>query len=274
MDSFLSQENKAMLWGIMSELPQFNEYCKRDVGEAQKHFERELERISSTMHLSSDTMQLVEQNKLFLKSFKNHLQIVQSQSQKIQAQSQTQYPSFTTVTRENIQNNRLNQFENRLHTMQQDFDKHIPKPPQNIDFSDKNERETPSGDEMDSLLKETMARRNLELSEITNKQNTGDSMEAKKWLNREINVGEDVDISTQDITTTIENSKKKVSWADDNSANTTTNTNPVQGGTNAVYLHDFMINVTEQLSNLQKTLNTIVDDIAVINNTDNNANKK
>ena len=152
---FLSDENKGFLWDIMGENEKFKKEIDRNVIAVKKSFESLLKDVNDT---NKDT-ELLDLNKIFLVEFNKFLD-----NNKLN----------DTITKEEISDSRISDFEKRLKIRQNDFTNSMKNEnPKEIDFKDN--QDEPLLNVEDELQKKIEQRKydNVDI---------GDIEEGKKWL--------------------------------------------------------------------------------------------
>jgi hypothetical protein len=270
MSQFTKSENIELLWEILLDEP-FKNVPKEEYAEYRNSFNNELRLFYNTQIVNnSNSTDLFTLNQQFLS--------------KIIQQYTNQEPIHKTNTvlykAEDIQTDRINQFEMQLSQKRQEFDSAITlKKPPLPNFADtSNKSEHIPINEMEALIAQTLAQRNLEIEKI-HKSNINNTTTPTNWLkpqetsikteNNEnnqtaikyIKIGrEQLPALTDDIIDISEKTDKKISWADENitppvsnifsklklKSNTDTNTTP-----------DFQTqidNLTERIAKLENII--------------------
>ena len=227
---FVTNENVDLLWEVILEnkevknKEQFRNYFIENL----KSFLQEEQQVERTKPVD-----LVETNKKFITQF-----ITRVNSNTNSATSNT---SGAFVTAEEIQKNRMNEFEQEFFKKQNEFKQfmthHVPEAPQFTDTT----KEEPIGENMEKLIAMTLAKRNFDMEQL---QPSVDKQQVEKWLKGEgtsvkpvdskmdskmdsknepkikyIKIGDEI----QTVVNTIEigdpEKSKKVSWDDDMAEN-------------------------------------------------------
>lgn len=169
---FLSQSNVDMLWEVLMDedvlknkppetVNQINQVFHKNI---RPFYDSERKTTNNLMELNKKFMGLIIQfvNKKYMQSQHQHQPQIQVQAQTSQQQVK---PTPTFFTHEDIQANRMSQFENEYNAKQQEFKNAMSLPvPEAPKFSDKIDE--PLG-EMDVVLKRTMAQRNYDIEQMT-----------------------------------------------------------------------------------------------------------
>jgi len=167
MKSFISNENKGLLWGLMSETNVFGGLPESKYSQVKDIFEKEI--IIQYQSNSAKTLTLTELNKKFLLEVTNKLHPIRTVSRQ----------EFQQTTSSDISQQRQLQFSNNLSVRQREFAKLInAETPQTIDFSDEND-DIPTKDTIVEDLDSIIARR---ANQLTNAMATHDKVSATKWI--------------------------------------------------------------------------------------------
>lgn len=157
---FLSQDNKRILWELMTENNVFKGIPNNYVSNVKNDFETTLTYTFNTIQNNDDILSLNKQ--VIIKMI-------------------TEVKKYISVplTSEEILTKKQEKFQRGLETKQEEFNKLIQPPkPAVIDFSEKLDDE-PIGSEMDSKLAETIAWREKQLSQVLEQQ---DPTRANDWI--------------------------------------------------------------------------------------------
>jgi hypothetical protein len=173
--AFHSNENKAMLWNLLSEQGLFNGIEGSRVPEVRRTFENNITQISQN---SGDLMTL---NKEFVQKMLKVLPMFKGmgppQSGKMSGAIQEVY------TAEKFQNDRIDKFNSKLSNVKSEFDSMIKlKKPNEIDFSDRKQNDYNSN--IDQDLAAAIAARQLDMEQMVSSQQTS-KKEAEAWINSE-----------------------------------------------------------------------------------------
>jgi hypothetical protein len=179
VSSFLSNENVQILWEVIIDDPAVSQNTTTQqvfTRVIPEFYERENKKFGS----------LMEMNKQFISIIIDLLTNGKPQQQQ-QKQQQEQYVKARKekITFEELQQERVSQFEKDLNAKQQEFSNAmaVPLPPAPV-FSDAQREETAIPlTEMEKMIEETLAQRNLEMQKIqqtlnTSQGSTGDD----SWL--------------------------------------------------------------------------------------------
>ena len=155
-DQFQSENNKKLLWDLLSEKPTFIDKINTDVINTKNSFEYILTNINTNNYTS-----LMDLNKVFILEILNKC-------------NDNDFFKVNQVTNESIVNNREKLFEERLKRRQEEFSQLINKNvPNEINFQD-DVTELPI-DNLDSLIQNTLEKRKYDIPpEIKEKKVTFD----------------------------------------------------------------------------------------------------
>ncbi len=200
IDSYLSQENKKTLWSVLYEQGAFSNFGDNDFESIHNYFETSLKNSAQNITPQDN---LLNVNKSFIRNMMQNLSSMKNKSHVADKQR---------VTSNEISGQRQEELNERLKIHEDNLKMMInPKKPGEISFTDENE-DTPIGDDMDSLLAEKIAQRNLDI-DVTNTANN--TIESHSWLD-----GKSADSSELE-NNNINQEKKKVTFEDDNLLNDT-----------------------------------------------------
>lgn len=231
IQKFVKQDNIKLLWEILLD-ETFQNLTKEELMNANQFLNNEIKLFYNTqINNKNANIDLLSLNKLFLEKIVSTYQHM-VQPPKIQLKPQSAYTS------ENIQAERMSQFENQLSHKKQEFESAITlKKPPVPNFSDESRSEHIPINEMEALIAQTLAQRNFDISQINNNSKIAD---ATNWLkpaetsikaekqqdNNEsikyIKIGrEQLPPLTNDIVDINEQFKqeKKISWVDETNTN-------------------------------------------------------
>jgi len=179
LQKFTNPENLKLLWEILLD-ETFQNMSKEELNNANQFFNNEIKVFYNTQINNKNTStNLLSLNQMCLEkiilSYDYLKQSKQQQPQQQQPQQQQQ-----PYKAEDIQTERMSQFENQLTQKRQEFESAITlkKPPIPI-FSDESRSEHIPINEMEALIAQTLAQRNFDISQITSNTNTKD---ASSWL--------------------------------------------------------------------------------------------
>ena len=164
---FVTNENVELLWEVVLEnsddVTNYGEFRKQFI-ESLKGFFQEEEKQTQT-----GKFDLVETNKKFILKF-------------VSKNREAKKKQGEFVTAEDIQKNRMNEFEQEFFKKQNEFKQFmthsVPETPQ---FGDKMDDE-PIGENMEKLIALTLSQRNLDIEKL---QPNVDKKEVEKWLKGE-----------------------------------------------------------------------------------------
>lgn len=165
MSEFTGNDNKGILWDILSEQNLFEGIDPTHKYEIKDVFEQTI----LLTEKQGRGLSLIEKNKDVIKNMVTSIESFKRQ-QKV--------PSVTRqYTNEELHKERQNAFERELKRKQTEFDGLNRTMPEKVDFSDKADEKL--GDKIDSLLAETIASRERELKQVLQIQNPE---MAAKWI--------------------------------------------------------------------------------------------
>ena len=164
MNSFNTNENKNLLWELLNNHNLFKDIDNQHYQEVQKLFEEEIVFISN----NNKSLDLVEQNKKFLSSIITKL-------------NKYKTPVIFTHTAAELQLKKQKELDNSYNKKQNEFNElinsHIPS--QSINFSD--EIDKPFEDDIDKIINETIASRDLQIENIIQTQSNSID-HANSWI--------------------------------------------------------------------------------------------
>ena len=197
--SIVSQENQSMLYDIILDIIVENNFRLPDNINIQSFIDDRCRYFHSNRF---DFGTKEEINKKIIGLCYNYV-LSNVKSSPPQMQQQQQSPQdFQTM---GIMNNRSNQdmFDMTLKAKTQDFENAMAiKKPKDIDFEDKNEEDQMPIQNLDEIMSQTLADRERELQNITEKYSNNQKQKALKWLNQENN--------EENITMNVEESTPKI----------------------------------------------------------------
>lgn len=152
--AFLTKDNAQMIWDLLQETDIYNNIEYQDKIEIRQQFISKMRQFYEKNDFGASG--LMDVNKRFIGNILNEYKSI-----KPQLHIQTKQELYTA---KDIQSDRQQKFENDLNRRRQDFDNAVTVvKPVVPDFSDK--KDTPIS-EMDSLIAQTIARRNFEIEQI------------------------------------------------------------------------------------------------------------
>jgi hypothetical protein len=167
-----STANKGFLWSLMLESDVFGGVPPGKKDSVIDIFESVIKDIEY-----NNTGSLIEMNKAVIMKVNSLLDPIREKKQDISS-----YPP-KLVTAAKISANRQEQFSNNLSERQRKFDDMIvTKKPVEVDFSDNSADEKPIGSEMDEMLSNIMARREQQMNQVLQTQDTN---AAQTWINND-----------------------------------------------------------------------------------------
>ena len=200
---FNSNENKGILWNLLSVNGAFNDIPETNAAKVKAEFEKIIATISSTI---SGNEQLVSLNK----------RVIGEMMRDIGKFAQALSPPIYNAAE--ISQQRQSRFNTDLKQKKTEYDKLNSTPiPAKIDFADK--IDTPIGSEMDNMLAAQIALREKQLNLVLESQGQSqDKTAASKWLqngqpsntNTHIKIGENIKLETNELFV----AKKKVQFTE------------------------------------------------------------
>ena len=197
--SFLEQENKGLIWSLLQDNNIFEGLANEKFPFVQKKFED----ILSHINVEYKNNKLIEKNKIAIEM---SMDMINKEKKGVEKKIQMIYKA------QDLQEERKSQLNDQYNYHKQELDNLInPSKPSEINFNDKNKDgdDKPIGDDMDRLIAERMAsrERELEIPEI--------SEEAKKWINYDDKVNNQVQVQKNTISEE-KKEQKKVSFKENN----------------------------------------------------------
>lgn len=243
---FVTNENVDLLWEVIVEnkkVDNKDEFRKYFIDNLKSFFQEQQKQF-----VPGNKFDLVETNKSFISQFV------------LQGKEGKQVNTGSFVTAEEIQKNRMSEFEQEFVKKQNEFKQfmthQVPETPQ---FSEKLNDE-PIGD-MKNLIEMTLTQRNLDIDQI---QSNIDKKEVEKWLKAQdtsikpaiksetpqinqnikyIKIGDEIDTITNAVEIGDNQFKKSVSWDDDNGPNSNRDEKEIQ---NTIHLFSKLKQVSNQ----------------------------
>lgn len=174
--SFNSNENKGLLWGLMYEGGVFTNIPQSNLSKVKELFENKIN------NLNRESGSILEKNKRAMVEMVKELESLRTKPALSQNMHVQERNYDTPVTASDIQAQRQEAFNNNLEKKQQDFNSMMAvKKPKEMDFSDSPD-EKPIGSEMDKLLADMIARRDLQL---TNASASHNATAAQEWITKD-----------------------------------------------------------------------------------------
>ena len=181
--SFNSNDNKGLLWGLMYEGGVFTNIPQNQISKVKDMFEEKIN------HWNNKPGTVLERNKEAMMEMVKELEILRTKPT-LTSISERKYdiPGATqnAVTSNEIQSQRREVFNSNLKERQNDFNNMMSvKKPEKPDFSDDTPDNPPVGNnEMDKLLADMIAKRDLQL---TNVSSNHDPNAAQEWITKDNN---------------------------------------------------------------------------------------
>ena len=194
MESFVSNENKSVLWGVLQDNKTFQDIDNTEFESIKTIFEDTILKQSnkfngSLMDLNKET---ISQLSMHINNFKNK-------------------PKISMIYKaEDIKNQRQNEINTRFKQQQDDMNIMLnPSKPNDVDFSD-DLIDKPLGNDLERSIAEMMASRERELEQLP-----VDKQAAEKWINNGNTTNEQTtNEQTTNEQTTNGNNTKNVSFND------------------------------------------------------------
>ena len=174
--SFSSDKNKGLLWNLMYEGGVFANIPNKGVSKVKELFENKI------AELDSNPGSVLEKNKQAMMEMIKDVESLRTKPllSSLNAPQSRNYDD--AVTSSDIQTQRREKFNTNLEKKQSEFtDMMSVKKPNKLDFSDSPD-EKPIGDEMDQLLADMIAKRDLQLSNAASSHNAN---VAQDWITKD-----------------------------------------------------------------------------------------
>lgn len=172
---FNTTNNKGFLWNLMLEADVFGGVPPSKKDSVVEIFEQVMNEVGF-----NNTGNLIEMNKAVIMRVNNRLNPLREKEEQSPLHS-SEPPKL--VTSAEISASRQEKFAVNLSERQRQFDDMmIAKKPEELDFTDKDDNEKPIGAEMDDMLAKMMARREQQLNQVMQGQDTN---AAQNWISNE-----------------------------------------------------------------------------------------
>lgn len=172
--SFSSDKNKGLLWNLMYEGGVFANIPNEAVSKVKELFENKI------AQLDGNSGSVLEKNKLAMREMVKEVESLRTKPILSNTPQTRNYD--TPITSADIQSQRRDKFNTNLEKKQNEFTSMMTvKKPNKVDFSDSPD-EKPIGDEMDKLLADMIAKRDLQLSNATANHNAN---AAQDWITKD-----------------------------------------------------------------------------------------
>lgn len=213
---FIQKENINTLWDVISDEDIFKFLPKDSQNKISKVFLNNIKGFYDTEKTNNNN--LIELNKKYILLISNYIKnYYHHQPSKIKIYNDVPEQSKELITYEEIQNDKLSQFEKDFNKKQEEFTNAITlKVPPVPDFSDKYEDKPLN--EIESIIKEMTAQRNYDIEQINKSYDTSKNDE---WLNPQKtsikkfnNVNNDNINSNTNKTKYANNLNKNVTWGE------------------------------------------------------------
>ena len=174
-DQFKSTKNKGFLWNLMLEADVFGGVPPEKKDSVVNIFEEVINAVGF-----NNTGNLIEMNKAVIMRVNTRLDPLREKGQQQPVHS-NEPPKL--VTSAELSASRQEKFASNLSERQKQFDDMmVSKKPDEVDFSDKDDHEKPIGDEMDDMLAKMMTRREQQLNQVMQSQDTN---AAQNWISND-----------------------------------------------------------------------------------------
>ena len=186
MSDFISNNNKALLWNILSEKGFFDNIQSE---KARSILLNDFENILATINSENQTVDLINKNKMFITKFidnlNNNLSNNLNNNLNNNLDNNLYQPTVSfsdevteIYSKEDIHKKKRLDFEERLKQRQTDFSNIINKPrPDEIDFSQK--KDEPIASEITDIINKLREERELDLNMIAEKQKKNETVKLK-----------------------------------------------------------------------------------------------
>ena len=276
---FLSNKNMNMIWEIISDDPLFQNKTNNEMNEinnvffgiAQQFYDRE----------KMYNQDLINTNKKFISVIMNILKA--NFSKKDNKQEALEKPKIKKefITQQDIQANRMNEFERELNRKQSDFTNSMTLPvPEKPTFIDNTIEDIPLTD-LDNVIKQAIAQRNYEIQEIAstypkkpvpleNKvqvmEDSENSENGIKYIKIDKNDLKSDNIKIDIIELNNENKKKNITWANEAELNETIteNKNNIHMETETIVEEKEKKPIID-LNNVENLLVSILKEMKIVN---------
>ena len=186
MNNFISESNKKLIWNILEQNGTFNKLTQEQKNEVASRFNNIVNEIENT---DSKETTINKNKSLILKITEVSNTLYNST---IHAQSQV------PITSQDIADVRQTQFTDSLKAKQDEFNTFMKKEtPDEINFSDKLDK--PIGSELDSMLSDAMARREMDLNSFPKPPDVNKQTTTTNSFVPNLVIGQTVDISNESI---------------------------------------------------------------------------
>jgi hypothetical protein len=197
--SFLGEENKGLIWTLLQDNNTFEGLTNDKFPFVQKKFED----ILGHINIEYGNNKLLEKNKIAIEM---SIDMINKEKKGIDKKIQMIYKA------QDLEDERKSKLNQEYNQHKQQLDSMInPSKPKEINFNDniKDDEDRPIGKDMDRLIAERMAsrERELEIPQV--------SEEAKKWLNNDNKINNNIETIKEEQREDRKESKK-VSFNDDN----------------------------------------------------------
>ena len=186
MSNFISESNKKLIWNILEQNGTFNRLSQEQKNEVSSRFNN----IVNEIEMTDSKETIMNKNKNLI------LKITEVSNTLYNSTINTQ--SSIPITSQDIADVRQTQFTDSLKAKQDEFNTFMKKEtPDEINFSDKLDR--PIGSELDSMLSDAMARREMDLNSFPKPPEASKQTTTTNSFIPNLVIGQTVDISNESI---------------------------------------------------------------------------
>jgi len=186
MSNFISESNKKLIWNILEQNGTFNRLTQEQKNEVSSRFNN----IVNEIEMTDSKETIMNKNKNLI------LKITEVSNTLYNSTMNTQPP--IPITSQDIAVVRQTQFTDSLKAKQDEFNTFMKKEtPDEINFSDKLDK--PIGSELDSMLSDAMARREMDLNSFPKPQEASKQTTTTNNFVPNLVIGQMVDISNESI---------------------------------------------------------------------------
>tara|TARA_B100000287_G_scaffold432030_1_gene490460 strand:+ start:163 stop:924 length:762 start_codon:yes stop_codon:yes gene_type:complete len=186
MSNFISESNKKLIWNILEQNGTFNRLSQEQKNEVSSRFNN----IVNEIEMTDSKETIMNKNKNLI------LKITEVSNTLYNSTINTQ--SSIPITSQDIADVRQTQFTDSLKAKQDEFNTFMKKEtPDEINFSDKLDK--PIGSELDSMLSDAMARREMDLNSFPKPPEASKQTTTTNSFIPNLVIGQTVDISNESI---------------------------------------------------------------------------
>tara|TARA_Y100000994_G_scaffold140111_1_gene114886 strand:- start:631 stop:1371 length:741 start_codon:yes stop_codon:yes gene_type:complete len=185
MTTFTSESNKQLIWNILEQNGTFNKLTHEHKSDIKERFNSIVYELDKT-----------DMNETIINKNKNLILKITEVSNTLYNSSVNTKPN--PITSKDIIDMRQSQFSDNLKAKQEEFDTFMKqKTPDEINFSDTLDK--PIGSELDSMLSDAMARREMDLNNFPKPTEKNKSNTATNNFVPNLVIGQSIDISNESI---------------------------------------------------------------------------